>query len=186
MALYRLHPAARSLRAALLSGIAVLALLLATAGAVRAQAPAPTTVTPEPSPSELVAREAIGQLRSPYCPGLMLEVCPSPQAELLRDSIRDLAAAGWSSPQLVEWMIGRHGEHWRAVPKRSGVGLWAWVLPPAALLIGLGLLLGRLRGMARTAAEAETAAPVQPISDAERERLAAALRAWDEGEEGEP
>ena len=92
---------------------------------------------------------------------------------------------GWSATQLVEWMIDRHGEEWRAVPKRSGMGLWAWVLPPAALLIGLALLLARLRGMTRAAAATDAPA-VQPISAAERERLAAALRAWDEGEEAEP
>jgi cytochrome c-type biogenesis protein CcmH/NrfF len=70
--------------------------------------------------SEDAAERAIGQVRSPYCPGLMLEVCPSPEAGALRDSIRDLAREGMGEQELMEWMIDRHGEEWRAVPKRSG------------------------------------------------------------------
>ena len=85
------------------------------------------------------ANEAIGQLRSPYCPGLMLEVCPSPDAAILRDSIEMLAQEGWESQQLVEWMIANHGEEWRAIPKTRGTGILAWILPPAALMMGLGV-----------------------------------------------
>ena len=86
------------------------------------------------------ADKAIGNLRSPYCPGLMLEVCPSPNAGVLRDSIEMLAQEGWDSEQLVEWMIANHGEEWRAIPKTTGTGILAWVLPPAALMMGLGIV----------------------------------------------
>ncbi len=37
---------------------------------------------------------AIDRLRSPFCPGLMLEVCPSPQAKLLRDTLQVMAQSG--------------------------------------------------------------------------------------------
>ena len=102
--------------------IAVCLVLLVTA--------APITLHAQASrESELVAQRAIEQLRSPYCPGAMLEICPSDQARLLRDSIYDLAAAGWTTEQLVEWMLANHGEEWRALPRRSGAGLWAWLAP---------------------------------------------------------
>lgn len=134
--------------------------------------------------SEDVAERAIGKLRSPYCPGLMLEVCPSPEAGALRDSIRDLARNGAAEGELVEWMIGRHGEEWRAVPKRSGRGMLAWLVPPAFLLLGAGLLVARLR---RNNTEPEPEAPpVDTLSEAERGRLAAALAEWDGVEELEP
>lgn len=94
------------------------------------------------------AAEAIGKLRSPYCPGLMLEVCPSPDAGVLRDSIEMLAQDGWDSGELVEWMIANHGEEWRAIPKTRGTGILAWVLPPAALMMGLGVLAIVLRRIA--------------------------------------
>jgi cytochrome c-type biogenesis protein CcmH/NrfF len=112
----------------------------------------------------------------------MLSVCTSYQAAALRDSIYDLAAAGMTAPELVEWMLEGHGEEWRAIPQRSGAGLWAWIIPPLALLVGLGVILGWLR--ANRASEERYATPPSPLSEGEREQLAAAMREWDEtGEE---
>ena len=130
-----------------------------------------------PAPSDAVAQNAIAELRSPYCPGLMLEVCPSPQAELLRDSIREMAAGGMSKQELVEWTLERHGEEWRAVPKRSGVGLWAWTIPPL-LLVGAGGWLARRGWHLRSAGGQEM--PPAPISPADQARLDAALREWEQ------
>ena len=79
----------------------------------------------------------------------MLEVCPTREAEALRDSIQMGAAGGLGADSLVEWMIAGHGEEYRALPKRSGAGLLAWVAPPLALIMGLGVVvvvLRRLRG----------------------------------------
>lgn len=134
--------------------------------------------TPTPA-SDAAAREAIARLRSPYCPGLMLEVCPSPQAALLRDSIHSLAAAGSDADALVEWMIARHGEEWRALPKRSGTGMWAWIAPPLVLLGGGALLLERLR-RSRGAAGREGAA--EPLTEADRGEIRAALLALERDE----
>lgn len=126
------------------------------------------------APEELhpEANEAISKLRSPFCPGLMLEVCPSLEAEALRDSIQMGAQAGLQADSLVELMIAAHGEEYRAFPKRSGAGLLAWLAPPAALLMGLGLVvvaLRRLRGREPAAAGAEG------LTEKERERLAEAM-----------
>ena len=116
------------------------------------------------------ALEAIGRLRSPFCPGLMLEVCPSFEAVALRDSIQSAAEAGWGADSLVEWMIARHGEEYRALPPARGTGLLAWAIPPTVLLLGAGvvvLVLRRLRG--------EPEVPPPALSEVETERLAAAL-----------
>ena len=116
------------------------------------------------------AIEAIGRLRSPFCPGLMLEVCPSFNAVALRDSIQGAAEAGWDADSLVEWMIARHGEEYRALPRARGSGLLAWAIPPTMLLLGTGvvvLVLRRLRG--------EPEVPPPALSEVEGERLAAAL-----------
>ena len=131
-----------------------------------------------PPPSDAVAQQAIAEIRSPYCPGLMLEVCPSPQAELLRDSIRASAAAGETARQIVEDVLARHGEEWRAVPRRSGFGLWAWLIPPV-LLIGAGAWLWRRAWLSRRAAPQRTDATPE-ITPEDRVRLDAALREWEE------
>lgn len=100
---------------------------------------------------------AIGRLKSPFCPGMMLEVCPSPQAKLLRDSIQAMAWNGTTADSLVEWMLANHGEQYRAVPRVSGTGLWAWIMPPLALLAGFIIVAMALQHFrARRAAQEET------------------------------
>lgn len=126
------------------------------------------------------AQGAISRLRSPFCPGLMLEVCPSPQAEILRDSIQALAAQGWGESELVEWVVATYGEEYRAVPEPEGRGLLAWVIPPAALLLGLAIVLvalGRVRGVGQTGS---TPGEVSPEDEA---RLARALQELEESEQ---
>ncbi|HEX5872130.1 MAG TPA: cytochrome c-type biogenesis protein CcmH [Longimicrobium sp.] len=127
------------------------------------------------------ADAAIARLRSPYCPGLMLEVCPSTPAEALRDSIRVAAAQGQSAEAIVEDVLARHGEEWRAVPKRSGAGLLAWLILPLALVVGGLVLWGRIKVM-RSQGPAPAAAG-GTMSEEERTRLAAALREFEHAED---
>jgi cytochrome c-type biogenesis protein CcmH/NrfF len=127
------------------------------------------------------ADAAISRIRSPYCPGLMLEVCPSSQAEALRDSIRVAAAQGQSARAIVEDVLARHGEEWRAVPRRSGAGLLAWLILPLALVVGGLVLWGRIKVM-RTQGPARAAAGA-PMSEEERAKLAAALREFEHAED---
>ena len=96
------------------------------------------------------AEEAISQLKSPYCPGFMLEVCTSAQAAELRDTIQVQALEGKSSEELVEWMLGEYGEEYHAVPQHRGAGLLAWAAPPLAFVVGLtvvALALARFLGL---------------------------------------
>jgi cytochrome c-type biogenesis protein CcmH/NrfF len=125
------------------------------------------------------AEKAISRLLSPFCPGLMLEVCPSPPAAALRDSIQLLAAEGMNADELVSWMLANHGERYRAIPERSGAGLWAWVMPPFALLLGLALVVVLLRRFRRPPAAGGAAGTGRSISAEERDRIEAALREMD-------
>lgn len=138
----------------------------------------------EAAPEELhpEAGEAISRLRSPYCPGFMLEVCPSSEAEALRDSIQMFAEEGLGADSLVEWMIASHGEEYRAFPQRSGAGLLAWAAPPVALLVGLGLVVIALR---RLKGPAVAGGPAEGLTQEERDRLDAALAQLEEMEESE-
>jgi len=156
-------------------------LLLVLAAAAGLGAAAPVWAQDRTPATEAVATEAIAQIRSPYCPGLMLEVCPSQQAEFLRDSIHTMAAQGQSAQQIVERVLAAHGERYRGLPKKSGVGLWAWVMPPVVLLGGLVLVamrIGALRRRRAGMAEPE----VTPLSEIDRARLDAALRGYDREE----
>jgi len=151
----------------------VVASVVASAGSVAAQGDERARKT---------ADQAIGNLRSPFCPGLMLEVCPSPNAEALRDTIRMAAAQGQSANQIVEGVLARHGEEWRAVPKRSGAGLLAWLMLPFALVAGGVFVWTRVKAM-RAQGQVYAVASGQGMTDDERARLAAALREFDRRED---
>jgi cytochrome c-type biogenesis protein CcmH len=129
------------------------------------------------------ARRAISRVRSPYCPGLMLEVCPSPEAAALRDSMRVLGAAGYEADEIEEWMIARHGEEWRGLPRRQGFGVWAWLLPPIALVGGAGVVvwkIRRLRGRDEDLGPADDPEDDSGLSSEDEERLAAAMAEMEE------
>lgn len=124
------------------------------------------------------AQEAISQLYSPFCPGFMLDVCTSPQAAALRDSIQMLAYQGATSDELVEWMLGNYGERYRAVPLASGLGIWAWVLPFVGLLLGVGMVVVALRRFRPAPARdvGDDSTDRAPITSEEEARLKAAIR----------
>jgi cytochrome c-type biogenesis protein CcmH/NrfF len=157
--------------------LAVLPLLLVSATAVSGQKPPASgeaiSVHPE-------ARTAIDHLWSPYCPGMMLDVCTSSGGAMMRDSIQRMADGGMSAEAIVESMLAEYGEQWRAQPLRSGTGLWAWLLPPIVIVVGLGavaLVLARRRGITQRLTEAPKVAPD------DQARLREALKELEELEE---
>lgn len=132
----------------------------------------------EPHP---VADEAISHLKSPYCPGLMLEVCTSYQGALLRDSLQTMAREGGSTDDLVDWVLANHGEEYLAYPRASGRGLVAWLVPPGALLLGIGVVIVALRYMRDPTSAGEGVET--ELSTEDEERLREAVREMDAAEE---
>ena len=155
--------------------------LLAASSAAGAQVTPRLDEPIQPTPE---GDAAIDRLRSPFCPGLMLEVCPSPQAKLLRDTLQLMAQDGVSADSLVSWMLATYGEEYRAVPLTSGSGLWAWLMPPLALLGGVLVVAVALRHF-RSRGEAQAASTVltEPMSPEDESALAAALKELKSSEE---
>lgn len=151
--------------------LALLALLV-SGGASAAQEPDGSAVHPE-------AREAIERLWSPYCPGLMLEVCPSPGGQMLRDSIESMARSGLEADSIIELMLAEYGEEYRAVPRLEGVGGLAWYVPPLAFLAGLAVIALFL---AHRLARREPREEAPPPTEADEDRLRRAMAELDEEE----
>ena len=127
------------------------------------------------------ADEAIARIKSPYCPGQMLEVCSSYTGALLRDSIQEMARAGWSTDELVDWVLANHGQQYLAYPPVSGRGLLAWLVPPAALLLGVVVVVTALRYMRASNPAVE---PVEGgLSQEDEVLLRQALQEMDASEE---
>lgn len=124
---------------------------------------------------------AISRLKSPFCPGLMLEVCSHPDSKVLRDTLQAMAHEGASADSLVSWMLGMYGEEYRAVPQARGSGLWAWLMPPLVLALGLVLVVVALRHLRRR--EGPPKAPAGPLSPEEESVLADALEELKAAEE---
>lgn len=130
------------------------------------ETPAGATVHPE-------AREAIEGVWSPYCPGLMLEVCTSAGGAMLRDSIQRMAEAGFDADSIIELVLADYGEEYRAAPRSEGFGGLAWYVPPAALVVGLiavAVFLSRRRGRSAPAITA-----LERLTEAEENRLREAM-----------
>jgi cytochrome c-type biogenesis protein CcmH/NrfF len=137
----------------------------------------------EPIQAHPEGDQAIKRLRSPYCPGLMLEVCPTTTAKMLRDSIQTLAHEGTPADSIVAWMLANHGEEYLAVPRTWGSGLFAWLVPPLALLAGLTFVFLALRHF-KSGGRVDPSSPQQkPLSAEDESVLAEALEELKAAEE---
>lgn len=102
----------------------------AAPGPAQRAAPAPPaaqdTVAPRfPVGVETAASRLFNSTMSPFCPGLLLANCPSPQAGVLRDTIRAWIAAGVPADSIRAVLLARYGEEVRATPPARGFGLLA-------------------------------------------------------------
>jgi cytochrome c-type biogenesis protein CcmH len=103
-----------------------------------------------------------------------LAVAQSPQAYAERGYIRGLIAQGLTKPQIERQLVAQYGPAVLGKPPAHGFNLTVYVLPPAIVLLGLGILalaLPRWRRRARTAKAAAAADPPPPPSAADAQRL---------------
>lgn len=84
-----------------------------------------------------LAREIFGQVMSPYCPGRLLQDCPSGQAQELREKIKAELVAGKNKADVMSGLLAVYGDEVRAAPTAQGFGLVAWIMPGVFLLTGL-------------------------------------------------
>jgi cytochrome c-type biogenesis protein CcmH/NrfF len=117
------------------SALVLLAVLFCAAPAV-AEAPAP---------DERWAYDLAHELMSPYCPGRALAECPSPQADQLRMWIIAQARAGKTRDQVQAELAANFGDQIRQAPRAEGIGLVAYAVPAAFVVVGAALLAVFLR-----------------------------------------
>ena len=107
--------------------------------ALAALAPAVNQPAAVQTTDEVVSREAreiFETVLSPYCPGRTISNCPSPQADELRASIRTKLEAGESTENVKEELYSIFGDELRTIPRASGFGLFAWIVPAVGFLLG--------------------------------------------------
>jgi cytochrome c-type biogenesis protein CcmH len=84
------------------------------------------------------AHRIFSELMSPYCPGLLLADCPSPDAFELRAEIRARLAAGETPAQVKADLYARFGDSIRATPEPRDWGLLLWTAPLVVLAVSFG------------------------------------------------
>jgi cytochrome c-type biogenesis protein CcmH len=131
-----------------------------------AAAPAPAAAR-EVSEAEVHAVSA--QLRCVVCQNLSVADSPSETARQMRELVRERLAAGDSREQVLRFFVDRYGTWVLLAPPARGFSLLLWVLPFAALGLGLVIALLVARRWARPRAEAP--APAPEVTEAMRARI---------------
>jgi cytochrome c-type biogenesis protein CcmH len=147
-----------------------LAALLALAGVAVIGALRPAA---EPTPAEQ-ARRIAGELRCPDCQALSVAESRTASALAIRAEIDELLAAGRSADEIRQHFVARYGE-WILL---SPSGALPWVLPLAALAVGLALLAWWL-GAGRRRVGPGRAGAAPPVSDAQRRQVSEELERLD-------
>jgi len=100
----------------------------------------------------------------PVCPGESIDQSQNPLAVQMRAIVIDKLSTGWSDQQIKDFFVERYGPSVLLAPPTAGLGLAAWIVPPATILGAVIALLLALRWMRRS--QAPEAAP-----DGERSAL---------------
>jgi cytochrome c-type biogenesis protein CcmH len=100
-----------------------------------------------------------------------LAVSQSAQADRERAFINNLIAKGYTKQQIERALVAQYGPSVLALPPAHGFNLTVYVLPPAILLLGAGVLAFALpRWRRRTRAAAESA-PLPALDPGDAHRL---------------
>jgi len=137
-----------------------------------AAAPAPAAGgTPRPV-DETVVHDVAAQLRCVVCQSLSVADSPSETALQMRAVIRERLAGGESPAQVRAYFVDKYGIWILLAPPATGFTLLVWVLPFAALALGLVLVAAVLWRWRRRARRGATAgASAAPLDPAMRDRI---------------
>jgi len=149
-------------------------------------APDPTEIVGQPSGRKLdgevleqETKRVSSLLRCPVCQGLSVFDSPAEMARNMKIQVRDLLARGYSEEQILRYFETSYGEFVRLEPPARGVNWLVWILPLAALGLGLFLVRKTFRsGRVSPPQDVQSGSgESQPMADRQLEPYLAAVRA---------
>jgi len=136
-----------------------------------------TLVSAAVSVDEHAVTEIAAQLRCVVCQSLSVADSPSETAHQMRGVIRERLAAGQTPDQIKAYFVEKYGEWILLAPPRRGFTLLVWIVPYAALLAGVLIVIVVVRrwsGRPRVAP-----VEVRPVDEAMRQRIRRELAEMD-------
>ena len=101
-----------------------------------------------------------------------LAVSQSPQANSERQLIRHLIALGNTKAQIEHVMVAQYGPSVLARPPARGFNLTVYILPPAAVLLGVAIVVFAVRRWRRNSRRTGAKqVPAGPLTNADARRL---------------
>ena len=129
------------------------------------------------SVDERTVTEVAAQLRCVVCQSLSVADSPSETAHQMRGVIRERLAAEETPEQIKAYFVEKYGEWILLAPPRRGFTLLVWVVPYAALLTGVLLVIVAVRRWSRRPGAAP--AEIPPVDEAMRQRIRRELAEMD-------
>jgi len=136
-----------------------------------------TLVSAAVSVDERTVTEIAAELRCVVCQSLSVADSPSETAHQMRGVIRERLAAGETPDQIKAYFVEKYGEWILLAPPRRGFTLLVWIVPYAALLAGVLLVIVVVRRWSRRGAAAPV--EVRPVDEAMRQRIRRELAEMD-------
>ncbi len=120
---------------------------------------------------EMRTEELSSLMRCPVCQGLSIADSPTLLAQAMKSEVRQLLAAGYTEEQIIDYFEQSYGEFVRLEPKAKGFNLVVWIAPVVALLIGVLLIVVRLRSPARGESEPDPSTAQSEDLESYRQRV---------------
>ena len=92
---------------------------------------------------EVRFKELSNELRCPTCQGLSVKDSEAGFSTSIKGKIRELMKKGKSDEEIMAYFVERYGEWILRAPPVSGFNIVLWVLPGAAIITALLLVLYR-------------------------------------------
>lgn len=104
-----------------------------------------TVLAQDSTPSDDDVNRIADELYCPVCENVPLDECPTEACQQWRDLIRQRLAEGWTDQEIKDYFVEQYGERALGEPPRRGLNWMLYILPPLVIIMGLILLVLKLR-----------------------------------------